>query len=173
MSVKYSHQKGPQKKTKTKKYRLRRCLFGGKQLTIGSSCFRLSTEGDLDNPLVPHGTSISSCAGRLVPVSEHLPESSSPFRHTGTHQAVEFCSGGPPTSPATRPGGEGAGVLGDQVSVRRQVSLSGIFLGVAEVCKTVLTPSPSSPTLASSSSSSECYSGRAPPGLLLHRGIPN
>ena len=42
---------------------------------------------------------VSRRAWRLVPMFEHLPESSGPFRHTCADQSIELCCCWPPASP--------------------------------------------------------------------------
>lgn len=78
------------------------------------SSFRLSALAD--GP--PDPTLISSRAGRLVPVLEHLSECSSPLCDAGTNKLFEFFLGRPATSPCARLGGQRASVLRDEISAK-------------------------------------------------------
>jgi hypothetical protein len=90
------------------------CLTGGDMLTLPKITSCISPLGPRRWPTT-NPTSISSRAGRFVPVLEHLSECSRPFRHAGCNKAVKLFLGRSPASPSTRLGRQCTCMLRNEV----------------------------------------------------------
>ncbi len=79
-------------------------------LVLFASLGDLPQIADLEAP-----TLVAGRAGGFVPVSEHLPQRSSPFRHAGFDKLLEFGRGWSSSSPGAGFGGEEAGVFSNKI----------------------------------------------------------